>query len=295
MPEFVKKLKDKREQLGITLEQAENDTKIRKDYLKSIETGNFEQIKQETHIRGFLKVYSNYLGLDQEEILADYKSFKKELEGEVEEEITFKEKLVDRMDKNQNILLIFTIVISGILAVGVLGFVGNRVYHLIDNPETFNFQPLQRIQQVVGDIEEEVDEELEEEVEQDLGDDLVDELEEPEETITELEGEEEYIEQENMEEEGIEEEREFSQTEELDLKIETIEDTWYLVIVDGEEVFEGSTVTGEVNSFLGSEIEIRIGNAAGVIVIKNGEEYGPFGEEGEVITQTFSVTEDEEE
>ncbi|WP_408954476.1 helix-turn-helix domain-containing protein [Natroniella sp. ANB-PHB2] len=284
MPEFVKKLKDRREELEISLKKAENVTKIRRTYLKAIEEGKFGKIDQETHIRGFLKVYSSYLGLDQQEILASYDDFKKELKGEVEQEVTFKDKLIDQADQNQNKLLVLTLVICGLLVVGALGFVGSRVYYLIDNEEgDFDFQPIQKIQEVITNLEGELEEE---EPIEDLNDDI---------STTEGVMELEEAEIDSFEEDKITVEKELNQTEVLELVVETIEDTWYQVTVDGEEVFEGFTVAKEVHSFAGREIEMRIGNAAGVVVIKDGERYGPFGNEGEVITQIFSAMEDEQE
>ncbi|MCK8827488.1 DUF4115 domain-containing protein [Natroniella acetigena] len=295
MPEFVKRLKDRRKKLGVSLKEAENATKIRRVHLKAIEEGNFEQIKQETHIRGFLKVYCNYLGLDTEEILADYNKFKGELEGEVEQEVTFKGKVINKMDQNQNKLLVLTLVIFGLFVVGSFSFLGSRVYYLISSEEgDFDFQPVQKIQQVIGNFEEELDEgEFIQNLEEDSNEDIT----ETEEVIEVQESEIDSVVKEESDfiEEQIGGQKEFSQTEELELVIETIEDTWYLVTVDGEEVFEGFTVTEEANSFSGRKIEVRIGNAAGVVVVKDGERYGPFGNEGEVVTQVFSAIEDNQE
>jgi cytoskeletal protein RodZ len=78
------------------------------------------------------------------------------------------------------------------------------------------------------------------------------------------------------------------------IQIETIAESWYSVEIDGESVFQGLVAAGTTESFSGREIKVRIGNAAGVIIEKDGETYGPFGEEGEIVTEVFSSSEAEE-
>jgi cytoskeletal protein RodZ len=69
LKELGVKFKEKREELSIPLDQARNETKIRLSYLKAIEAGNFDEIEQEVYLKGFLKIYANYLGLDERKIL----------------------------------------------------------------------------------------------------------------------------------------------------------------------------------------------------------------------------------
>ena len=66
-------LKNVRESKGISLRKAEEDTKIRKRYLQALEEGNYDVIPGRVYAKGFLRNYANYLGLDQEEILMEYK------------------------------------------------------------------------------------------------------------------------------------------------------------------------------------------------------------------------------
>jgi len=63
-------LKEKRLEKGLTLETVEKNTKIRQKYLKAIEEGKIDNIPGKTYIRGFVKNYSEFLGLPTEEILA---------------------------------------------------------------------------------------------------------------------------------------------------------------------------------------------------------------------------------
>ncbi len=62
-------LKKKREELGYDLTKVSEDTKIRKKYLEAIENGTYNQIPDEVYTRSFLRIYADYLELDQVFIL----------------------------------------------------------------------------------------------------------------------------------------------------------------------------------------------------------------------------------
>jgi len=59
-----------REAKGLTLEDAERDTRISRRYLQALETEQFDIIPAPVYARGFLRSYSQYLGLDPQEVLA---------------------------------------------------------------------------------------------------------------------------------------------------------------------------------------------------------------------------------
>jgi cytoskeleton protein RodZ len=59
-----------REARGLTLEDAERDTRISRRYLQALEAEQFEAIPAPVYARGFLRSYSQYLGLDPQEMLA---------------------------------------------------------------------------------------------------------------------------------------------------------------------------------------------------------------------------------
>ena len=57
---------------GKSLEEASRDTMLRIDYLHALETEAFESLGGEVYVRGFLRSYSRYLGLDPAKVLAVY-------------------------------------------------------------------------------------------------------------------------------------------------------------------------------------------------------------------------------
>ena len=65
------KLEEARNRKGISLREASESTKIRGDYLSAFEAGQFDIDLPEVYLRGFVRLYSRFLGLDQEAVLAD--------------------------------------------------------------------------------------------------------------------------------------------------------------------------------------------------------------------------------
>lgn len=58
-----------REGRGLTIEDAERDTRISRRYLMALEAEQFEVVPAPVYARGFLRSYSQYLGLDPQEVL----------------------------------------------------------------------------------------------------------------------------------------------------------------------------------------------------------------------------------
>lgn len=67
-------LRTAREEKNITLEMVEKETSIRKTYLEAIETNDFSVIPGEVFVKGIIRTYGNYLGLDGVKLVEDYKA-----------------------------------------------------------------------------------------------------------------------------------------------------------------------------------------------------------------------------
>jgi len=63
-------LKEQREKLGYSLQEAAQHTRIRKTYLESLESNKFSDLPGHAYVRGFLKSYAVYLGVDNDLLLA---------------------------------------------------------------------------------------------------------------------------------------------------------------------------------------------------------------------------------
>ncbi len=70
--EIGQRLAEARESRGISLEQAEQETRIRLKYLMAMESGDFDALPNEVVARGFLRSYAQFLGLDPRPLLQAY-------------------------------------------------------------------------------------------------------------------------------------------------------------------------------------------------------------------------------
>ena len=65
-------LRQQREGMGVSIEQAAEDTRIREKFLQAIESGDYQSLPGTVYTKGFLRNYAGYLNLDAEEMLALY-------------------------------------------------------------------------------------------------------------------------------------------------------------------------------------------------------------------------------
>jgi cytoskeletal protein RodZ len=65
-------LREARETLGKTIEEASRDTRIRTADLAALERESFDALKGDVYVRGFLRSYSAYLGLDPDKVVVAY-------------------------------------------------------------------------------------------------------------------------------------------------------------------------------------------------------------------------------
>lgn len=66
-------LRETRTSKGLTLEQVEKATKIRKKFLHAIESDDYAVIPSQAYTKGFIKNYSEYLGLNSRNMMAFFR------------------------------------------------------------------------------------------------------------------------------------------------------------------------------------------------------------------------------
>ncbi len=74
MSDLARRLRSAREARGITMDEAERATKIRRRFLEAIDAGDFARLPDGPPARGFIKIYARYLGLDVEQALGDFEA-----------------------------------------------------------------------------------------------------------------------------------------------------------------------------------------------------------------------------
>jgi cytoskeletal protein RodZ len=72
--EIGNSLREARVRRGVDFAQAELATKIRGKYLRALEDEQFELLPAETYVKGFLRTYAEYLGLDGQLYVDEFNS-----------------------------------------------------------------------------------------------------------------------------------------------------------------------------------------------------------------------------
>ena len=76
-PKIGPVLEQARKERGLTLDDVEQATKIRKRYIAGLEREDYGVLPDAVYVQGFLKTYANYLGLDGEELSRQLKDRRK--------------------------------------------------------------------------------------------------------------------------------------------------------------------------------------------------------------------------
>lgn len=75
MKDIGESFKEKREEIGITLEEVSKDLNIKEVLLENLEEGNAKVFKDVLEIKETIESYSKYLGLDTEKIMDEYNDY----------------------------------------------------------------------------------------------------------------------------------------------------------------------------------------------------------------------------
>ncbi|MGH9440540.1 MAG: helix-turn-helix domain-containing protein, partial [Terriglobia bacterium] len=72
MAGFGENLRREREMRGISLQEISDTTKVSVRFLQALEAEDFAKLPGGIFIRSFIRAYANYLGLDAEQVIAEY-------------------------------------------------------------------------------------------------------------------------------------------------------------------------------------------------------------------------------
>lgn len=75
MKELGQKLKETREKMGVSLEEAAQDLNLRPSQLENIEEGNIKAFKDVFYLKYFIRDYAKYLSLDFEKLVDEFNDF----------------------------------------------------------------------------------------------------------------------------------------------------------------------------------------------------------------------------
>ena len=147
MKEIGLRLKLKREENGVSLEEAASDLNMRVIQLENIENGKKDEFKDVFSLKYFIRDYAKYLGLDGEKILDDFNEYLFEETSKISlEEIEEAKKEKEMREKDMKILSPYTktskdkkrILVIGIVSV-FLCLVGLICYVVVRNQNKSDF------------------------------------------------------------------------------------------------------------------------------------------------------------
>lgn len=256
--EIGEALRNARLEQKISLDKIENDTKIRKRYLEAMEHEEWNIFPGKVYLRGFLKIYSTYLGLNEKELLNSFDSYIVE-----ENKAQSLPEKIEMPGKPRRRLSIIVGIVAVLLLAASQYFYQNFLTEPFPSQEK-NPTPQLTEKQEQGDNPDNDNPAV------------VDNNESP--------GKEMPID--NVNSAGL---------DKFSLKIKCLQDRCWVKVDDGQKVlFEGTLNKGIEKSFTGlTKVSFRLGNAGNAQVFLNEKDYGTLGKEGEVITKQYELENNE--
>lgn len=95
-------LRAEREKKELSVKDIENGTSIRALYIAAIEDGNYKIVPGEVYLKGFIRNYANYLGLDSAEMVDLYRQSQQPVVEQVPLEQRIKQERTKQNDTQKN-------------------------------------------------------------------------------------------------------------------------------------------------------------------------------------------------
>ncbi len=110
MKEIGEKLREERLSIGISIEEAAEDLKMRPIQIENIEEGNMEAFQDIFYLKYFIRDYSKYLGLKYEEMVDEFNEFLFDYTSKISlDDIKEARKKADKTEKTNKILSPYTL------------------------------------------------------------------------------------------------------------------------------------------------------------------------------------------
>lgn len=262
-------LRQAREKKGLSLREIEDETNMRWKYLEALENEDFEVIPGETYVKGFLRNYSAFLGLDSDQMLELYREKIDEKEKAVARDQRIAERQ-GRKNKKQTQTGIYWMVGA---ALGLALIVGVWALNRGEQTPSAQNEPGPSKQQQLPEAKPKPKPPVQtppKETEQNVP-------APPTPNNTQVPNGTNQVPP-TTPGEGL-----------VAVSFKVVEkESWFLVKVDGNEVFEGLVYPGQSKSFTGKSVWARVGNAGAVIAQVNGQDQGYLGAKGQVVQKEFT-------
>lgn len=296
------KLKKIRISLKLTYDEIEKRTKIRKKYIKALETNDYDLLPNDVYAKGFIKNYANILGVEEDIALKLYKKERGIADNLKHSKNTKKEK---KIKKSKLVITPKTLIVSFVTIVSLflVSYIGYEIFLLTSAPRleiTFP-SPDQVIENTFIEISGKTDpgtevyingqkvntsEEGDFKVSVSIGKNGVNSIKilarNPKNGKTKELARNIIANIPELASKTIIEEKK----DNLLLLVEVGPNTaWLKIRKDKEIVFEGIVLPGTIKDFEAQEeFLVTTGNAGSTKLIFNGNDLGTLGKEGELIT-----------
>lgn len=130
------KLRQAREERGISISEVAEQTRISPMYLESIENDNYKPLPGGIFNKGFVKAYSKYVGIDEHEALQDYARLIASHEAIAEDEQPRYRPEVLTDDARSASSIVPTVVFAGIILALMTGGILFVVNYIANQPDT---------------------------------------------------------------------------------------------------------------------------------------------------------------
>lgn len=276
-------LEQKRKEMGLSLDEVEQATKIRKRYLTGLEREDYAMLPDAVYARGFLKTYANYLGLDGEALSHQLKSRRKPrrergIDYNNEPRTSFEQPLITpsgltgtekRKISTSAIVTLIVALLALAAIIGTLYFVGRGVQasrSQEENPPASSGNPPHQEQKVASKDRSPEDGQKKEEE---------NEVKQNSASVEETTGAQQSS----------------APPDTLQVLVSVVErPSWLLIRTDGSRAYEQVAQPGFSETFEAErKLYIKSGDAGAVRVEINGQDAGVLGETGQVVAKSYSL------
>ena len=250
MGTFGQALRDAREDLGVSLADAERETRINRRYLEALESEDDSAMPPAVYTRGFIRTYSLYLGLDPETMLDAYGP-----QEAIEDSVRIRP-IPAELNASRSIPFRPAVVFAGLIVASLLVvYLWGQYTSFRETVDQIETAPTTRAPTATVAISRGASPSPS-----------------PGSTIPSLAGPSPSPVVAVVPERGLV----------VDAKV--VERTWMEVWVDGRSVMADTVQVGFTRSFTAEQqVRMRVGNAAGVQVVVNGSNQGPLGGRGQAV------------
>jgi cytoskeletal protein RodZ len=259
MPALGERFRAAREARGLSLSDVAEQIRIRSVYLAAIEDENWSTIGAPVYIRGFLRTYGRFLGLDTEEIVSEFNGASPEPAASSPGSSQKNTYLAEPPPPRHLSPLLW---IASVIAVALIAYVFYSALTLHRHPDQTvaalpSNTPAEAAQATASDAAAATP------AADSPSQGPADGSASPGASPTAGAG------------------------PSLDVRLSS--SSWVRVTVDGNVSMEGTFPAGTERLFHGKTAVLRIGNAGGVEVLIDGKSVGPLGKAGDVVERTFTL------